>query len=176
MTIEEAAQLVLQAGSMGTGGDVFVLDMGKPVQIDQLARRMIKLAGLAVRDKDNPEGDIEVQYSGLRPGEKLYEELLIGSNVTGTGHAMIMRAIEHCPPWDEVKVLLDELAVAMSRLDCRQVLKVLERGVTEYARAPEIHDLVWQQKPRAGEPGEPADSKVTVLAEHRAQKQPPSAG
>jgi FlaA1/EpsC-like NDP-sugar epimerase len=176
MTIPEAAQLVLQAGSMGTGGDVFVLDMGQPVPIDELARRMIKLTGLTVRDKDNPEGDIEIHYSGLRPGEKLYEELLIGSNVTGTGHSMIMRAIEHCPPWDEVRVLLDELAVAVSRFDCRQVLKLLERGVREYARAPEIHDLVWQQKPRAAVPTEPADSKVTVLAEHRAHKQPPSTG
>lgn len=173
MTIPEAAQLVLQAGSMGTGGDVFVLDMGQPVPIDELARRMIKLTGLTVRDKDNPDGEIEIDYSGLRPGEKLYEELLIGSNVTGTGHAMIMRAIEHCPPWDEVRVLLDELAVAVSRFDCRQVLKLLERGVREYARAPEIHDLVWQQRRLAAIPEEPADSKITVLAEHRAQKLPP---
>jgi hypothetical protein len=86
---------------------------------------------------------------------------------------MIMRAIEHCPPWEEVRILLDELTVAMSRFDCRQVLKLLERGVREYARAPEIHDLVWQQKPRAVEPAEPADSKVAVLATHRAQKLPP---
>lgn len=173
MTIREAAQLVLQAGSMGTGGDVFVLDMGQPVHIDALARRMIKLSGLTVRDKDHPEGDIEVRYSGLRPGEKLYEELLIGSNVTGTGHPMIMRAIEHCPTWEEVKVLLDELIVAVSRFDCRQVVKLLERAVREYTGAPRIHDLVWQQKPRAGEVGEPADSNITVLAEHRAQKLPP---
>lgn len=173
MTIPEAAQLVLQAGSMGTGGDVFVLDMGQPVQIDALARRMIKLSGLTVRDKDDPEGDIEVKYSGLRPGEKLYEELLIGSNVTGTGHPMIMRAIEHCPTWEEVKLLLDELTAAVSRFDCRQVLRLLERGVSEYTRAPQIHDLVWQQNPRAGESGEPADAKITVLAEHRAHKLPP---
>jgi FlaA1/EpsC-like NDP-sugar epimerase len=173
MTIPEAAQLVLQAGSMGTGGDVFVLDMGQPVHIDALARRMIKLTGLTVRDSDDPEGDIEVTYSSLRPGEKLYEELLIGGNVTGTGHPMIMRAIEHCPTWEEVRMLLDELNVAVSRFDCRQVLRLLERGVREYTRAPQIHDLVWQQKRRATEAGEPADSNITVLAEHRAQKLPP---
>ena len=172
MTIPEAAQLVLQAGSMGTGGDVFVLDMGPPVQIDELARRMIRLTGLTVRDKDNLDGDIEIQYSGLRPGEKLFEELLIGSNVTGTGHPMIMRAIEHCPTWDEVKELLAELSVALSRFDCRQVVWLLERGVTEYVRAPEIHDLVWQQRPAVEAPEEATDPKVTVLAEHRAQKLP----
>jgi FlaA1/EpsC-like NDP-sugar epimerase len=172
MTIPEAAQLVLQAGSMGTGGDVFVLDMGPPVHIDELARRMIRLTGLSVRDKDDLDGDIEIQYSGLRPGEKLCEELLIGSNVTGTGHPMIMRAIEHCPTWDEVKELLAELSVALSRFDCRQVVWLLERGVREYVRAPEIHDLVWQQRPAVEALEEATDPKVTVLAEHRAQKLP----
>ncbi len=103
MTIPESAQLVLQAGSMGTGGDVFVLDMGQPVEIDELARRMIRLTGLSVRDASNPDGDIEIEYSGLRPGEKLFEELLIGSNVTGTEHPMIMRAIEPCPSWEEAR-------------------------------------------------------------------------
>lgn len=172
MTIPEAAQLVLQAGSMGTGGDVFVLDMGQPVHIDELARRMIRLTGLTVRDKDNPEGDIEIQYSGLRPGEKLYEELLIGSNVMGTGHPMIMRAIEHCPNWDEVKEMLAELSLALSRFDCRHVLQLLERGVREYSRAPEIHDLVWRQRPQTETATEAGDPKVTVLADHRAQKMP----
>jgi FlaA1/EpsC-like NDP-sugar epimerase len=99
MTIPEAAQLVLQAGAMAKGGDVFVLDMGQPVRIADVARRMIHLSGLTVRDEENPEGDIEIQFTGLRPGEKLYEELLIGSNVTGTEHPMIMRAIEHSLPW-----------------------------------------------------------------------------
>jgi FlaA1/EpsC-like NDP-sugar epimerase len=157
---------------MGTGGDVFVLDMGPPVHIDELARRMIRLTGLSVRDKDDLDGDIEIQYSGLRPGEKLCEELLIGSNVTGTGHPMIMRAIEHCPTWDEVKELLAELSVALSRFDCRQVVWLLERGVREYVRAPEIHDLVWQQRPAVEALEEATDPKVTVLAEHRAQKLP----
>jgi len=92
MTIPEAAGLVLQAGAMGQGGDVFVLDMGAPVKIIELARRMVQLSGLEVRDEPNPEGDIEIRFSGLRPGEKLYEELLIGDNVSGTEHPLIMRA------------------------------------------------------------------------------------
>src|SRR5205807_649875 len=95
MTIPEAAQLVIQAGSMAQGGDVFVLDMGRPVRIDDLARRLVSLMGLTVRDAQNPEGDIAIEYTGLRPAEKLFEELLIGSNVTGTDHPMIMRAMEH---------------------------------------------------------------------------------
>ncbi len=172
MTISEAAQLVLQAGSMGTGGDVFVLDMGKPVKIDELARRMIALTGLSVRDETHPEGDIEIRYTGLRPAEKLYEELLIGNNVTGTEHPMIMRAIESSPTWDEVKGLLAELSIAVNRIDCRRVMEVLEKGVREYQRAPVIHDLVYAQRPvEVGAP-ELADPKVAVLAEHRAQKSP----
>jgi FlaA1/EpsC-like NDP-sugar epimerase len=172
MTIPEAAQLVLQAGSVGTGGDVFVLDMGHLVRIDELARRMIKLSGLSVRDSANPDGDIEIQYSGLRPGEKMFEELLIGSNVTGTEHPMIMRAIEPSPTWDEVRELLAELAIAVNRIDCRQVMTLLERAVREYRRPPVIHDLVFGQKSPAPEAPQVADSKVTLLTAHRAQKQP----
>jgi FlaA1/EpsC-like NDP-sugar epimerase len=172
MTITEAAQLVLQAGSMGTGGDVFVLDMGHPVQIDELARRMIKLSGLSMRDEDHPDGDIEIEYSGLRPGEKLFEELLIGSNVTGTGHPMIMRAIEPSPSWDELKELLADLSIAANRIDCHRVMEVLEKGVREYQRSPVIHDLVYSQRPAEAGAPELADSKVAVLAEHRAQKLP----
>jgi len=171
MTIPEAAQLVLQAGSMGTGGDVFVLDMGQAVEIDQLARRMIKLSGLTVRDAANPDGDIEIRYSGLRPGEKLFEELLIGSNVTGTGHPMIMRAIEPSPTWEEVRDLLAELTIAVNRIDCRQVMAVLEKGVREYRSSPVIHDLVFGQRSPAAEPP-PPDPKVTSLTAHRAQKLP----
>ncbi len=147
MTIPEAAQLVLQAGSMGTGGDVFVLDMGQPVEIDELARRMIRLTGLTVRNATNPDGDIEIEYSGLRPGEKLYEELLIGSNVTGTEHPMIMRAIEPSPSWEEARELLSELTIAVNRIDCRQVMAVLEKAVKEYRSSPVIHDLVFAQLP-----------------------------
>jgi FlaA1/EpsC-like NDP-sugar epimerase len=175
MTIPEAAQLVLQAGSMGEGGDVFVLDMGPPVRIDELARRMIALMGLSVRDAANPDGDIEILYTGLRPGEKLYEELLIGNNVTGTDHPMIVRAMEHSPSWDEVSELVEELGAAIGRFDCKRVIDTLERGVREYARAADIVDLVWQQ--RADEVLAAVDKgKVAVLADHRAQKIPPVLG
>jgi FlaA1/EpsC-like NDP-sugar epimerase len=143
MTIPEAAQLVIQAGSMAEGGDVFVLDMGKPVRIGDLARRMIHLAGLTVRDEKNPEGDIEISYTGLRPAEKLYEELLIGNNVTGTEHPMILRAIEHSLPWDRVQELLNEIMAAMSRFDCPRTLQLLNDVVAEYTPAPQPHDLVW---------------------------------
>jgi FlaA1/EpsC-like NDP-sugar epimerase len=172
MTIPEAAQLVLQAGSMGTGGDVFVLDMGQPVEIDELARRMIRLTGLTVRNETNPDGDIEIEYSGLRPGEKLYEELLIGSNVTGTEHPMIMRAIEPSPTWEEARELLSELTIAVNRIDCRQVMAVLEKAVKEYRSSPVIHDLVFAQLPTEPAVPRPADPKVAVLTAHRAQKLP----
>src|SRR5262249_35735299 len=112
MTIPEAAQLVIQAGSMATGGDVFVLDMGRPVRIDDLARRMISLTGLTVRDANNPEGDIEIEYTGLRAAEKLFEELLIGSNVTGTDHPMILRAMEHRLAWQRMQQILNDLLVS----------------------------------------------------------------
>ncbi len=159
MTIPESAQLVLQAGSMGTGGDVFVLDMGQPVEIDELARRMIRLMGLSVREPSNPDGDIEIEYSGLRPGEKLYEELLIGSNVTGTEHPMIMRAIEPSPTWEEARELLAELTIAVNRIDCRQVMAVLEKAVREYRSSPVIHDLVFGQQPAEPVIPRPADPK-----------------
>ena len=146
MTIPEAAQLVIQAGSMADGGDVFVLDMGKPVRIGDLARRMIHLAGLTVRDDQHPEGDIEISYTGLRPAEKLYEELLIGNNVTGTQHPMILRAIEHSLPWDRVQELLNEIIEAMGRYDCQRSLQILSDVVAEYTPAPQPHDLMWARQ------------------------------
>jgi FlaA1/EpsC-like NDP-sugar epimerase len=146
MTITEAAQLVIQAGSMAEGGDVFVLDMGKPVRIGDLARRMIHLAGLTVRDEKNPDGDIEIAYTGLRPAEKLYEELLIGNNVTGTQHPMILRAIEHCLPWERVQEQLNEIMAAMNRFDCQRALQLLSEVVAEYTPAPQPHDLVWARQ------------------------------
>jgi FlaA1/EpsC-like NDP-sugar epimerase len=173
MTIPEAAQLVLQAGSMGEGGDVFVLDMGEPVRIDELARRMIALMGLTVRDEDHPDGDVEIRYTGLRPGEKLYEELLIGSNVTGTDHPMIVRAMEHSPAWDEVLELLEELRAAIGGFDCKRVLAALERGVREYVPAPDIVDLVWQQRVADSALVEADRGKIAVLADRRAQRVPP---
>lgn len=146
MTIPEAAQLVIQAGSMARGGDVFVLDMGKPVRIADLARRMVNLMGMTVRDDTSPDGDIEIQYTGLRPAEKLFEELLIGSNVYGTEHSMIMRAVEHALPWEHVEMLLGQLTTSLRGFDCDAVIKLLENAVEEYRAAPDIHDLVSMQK------------------------------
>ncbi|MEO1575224.1 MAG: nucleoside-diphosphate sugar epimerase/dehydratase [Pseudomonadota bacterium] len=143
MTIPEAALLVIQAGSMGQGGDVFLLDMGKPVRIDDLARRMIHLMGLTVLSKDNPEGDIEIKYTGLRPAEKLYEELLIGTNAMGTEHPMIMRAEEKSKPWAEVRSLLARLRDAVDHLDAGEARRVLMASVDEYRPAAAISDLVW---------------------------------
>jgi FlaA1/EpsC-like NDP-sugar epimerase len=166
MTIPEAAQLVIQAGSMAKGGDVFVLDMGRPVRIDDLARRMINLNGLTVRDASNPEGDIEILYTGLRAAEKLFEELLIGSNITGTEHPMILRAIEHSIPWPRMQRLLDELLTALASFDCRRVLAMLCDAVAEYRPAADIRDYVWTRK--AVVPVTVThDSKVTPLAPKR---------
>ena len=166
MTIPEAAQLVIQAGSMAKGGDVFVLDMGKPVRIGDLAKRMIHLMGMTVRDEAHPDGDIEIAYTGLRPAEKLYEELLIGNNVTGTEHPMILRAIEHSMPWDKVQALLDEILVAMSRFDCQRALQLLREVVVEYTPAPESHDLVWARQAAIVAD----DRKVTSLSTRRIGK------
>jgi UDP-N-acetylglucosamine 4,6-dehydratase len=146
MTIPEAAQLVLQAGSMAKGGDVFVLDMGRPVRIDDLARRLVNLMGLTVRDATNPDGDIEIEYTGLRTAEKLFEELLIGTNVTGTDHPMIMRAIEHHLPWARMQQILNEQLVALASFDCHRALALLTESVAEYQAEMDIRDYVWTRK------------------------------
>jgi len=146
MTIPEAAQLVLQAGSMAEGGDVFVLDMGQPVRIADVARRMIHLSGLTVRDDSNPDGDIEIRFTGLRPGEKLYEELLIGANVTATGHPMILRAREESLSWDELQDLLEECLIASGGADVPAVRDVLQRAVREYRPHAEVVDEVWRRQ------------------------------
>jgi FlaA1/EpsC-like NDP-sugar epimerase len=143
MTIPEAAQLVLQAGAMGSGGDVFVLDMGVPVKIVDLAKRMVHLSGLEVRSELTPEGTIEIQHIGLRPGEKLYEELLIGENVEGTEHPLIMRAQEAEIPWSQLEGLLTELTYACEKFDHEAVRVLLLRVVTEYAPQCDIEDLIW---------------------------------
>ncbi|TAJ77014.1 MAG: polysaccharide biosynthesis protein [Gallionellaceae bacterium] len=145
MTIPEAAGLVLQAGSMGQGGDVFVLDMGAPVKIVELARRLIQLSGLEVCDKSNPEGDIEIQFAGLRPGEKLYEELLIGDNVSATEHPLIMRAEEIELPWAVLKGRLKEVDVASHQFDCETVRNVLLDVVDGYQPTGGICDHVWEK-------------------------------
>lgn len=146
MTIPEAAQLVLQAGAMARGGDVFVLDMGKPVRIEDLARRMISLMGLTVHDENHLDGDIEIAYTGLRPAEKLFEELLIGSNVTGTEHPMIMRAMEHSLHWSMVQQILEQLLQALNRGDCEHARSLLISAVVEYKPLNGIQDLVWSRK------------------------------
>jgi FlaA1/EpsC-like NDP-sugar epimerase len=146
MTIPEASQLVLQAGAMAKGGDVFVLDMGKPVRIEDLARRMIGLMGYSVRDDHNADGDIEIIYTGLRPAEKLFEELLIGTNVAGTEHPMIMRATEHHLPWPAVAQLLDDLLQAIETFDCNRARELLMQAVAEYRPGNDVQDLVWMRK------------------------------
>ncbi|MGQ7818407.1 polysaccharide biosynthesis protein [Metapseudomonas furukawaii] len=146
MTIPEAAQLVIQAGSMGQGGDVFVLDMGQPVKIAELAEKMVHLSGLTVRSSKNPNGDIAVEFTGLRPGEKLYEELLIGDNVSPTEHPMIMRANEEHLPWDEFKGVLAELFSAVEADDYVRVRQLLRETVNGYTPEEEIVDWIHQQR------------------------------
>ena len=164
MTIPEAAQLVIQAGSMAKGGDVFVLDMGRPVRIDDLARRMINLMGLTVRDAANLDGDIEIEYTGLRTAEKLFEELLIGTNVTGTDHPMILRAIEHSLPWPRMQQLLNELLVALASFDCRRSLALLAESVAEYHATHAINDYIWTRKALASSVD---DTKIADFAAKR---------
>jgi FlaA1/EpsC-like NDP-sugar epimerase len=132
MSIPEAAELVIQAGAMATGGEVFVLDMGDPVKIDDLARLMVRLAGLDLKTEDTPNGEIEIAYTGLRPGEKLYEELLLGANTTGTEHPRIMRSDEPFLPSDELWRELDNLSSAMKRRDLEAIQSVLLQTVEGY--------------------------------------------
>jgi FlaA1/EpsC-like NDP-sugar epimerase len=135
MTIPEAAQLVLQAGAMGQGGDVFVLDMGQPVKIMDLARRMIQLSGLSVRDAEHPDGDIEIAVTGLRTGEKLYEELLIGDNPQPTEHPRIMKAHEPFLPWSDLEPELDILHAAAERNDATAIKAFMSKHVQGYQPA-----------------------------------------
>jgi len=165
MTIPEAAQLVVQAGSMAKGGDVFVLDMGRPVRIDDLARRLVNLMGLTVRDANNPEGDIEIEYTGLRTAEKLFEELLIGSNVTGTDHPMILRAMEHRLSWPKMQQILNDLLVSLASFDCHGALALLSDAVAEYQAEVDIRDYVWTRK--AVLPHAPAAKVADFAAKRR---------
>lgn len=146
MTIPEASQLVIQAGAMGKGGDVFVLDMGQSVKIVDLARKMIRLSGFDVKDEHNLDGDIEIQFTGLRPGEKLYEELLIGDDVQGTEHERIMTASEIHLPWDELSQLLDNLDKACHAFDHERIRELLLIAPTGFTPTDGICDLVWQEK------------------------------
>ena len=146
MTIPEAAQLVIQAGSMGQGGDVFVLDMGEPVKIVELAEKMIHLSGFSVRSDKNQQGDISIEFSGLRPGEKLYEELLIGDNVVATQHPMIMSANEDYLPWEVLKAKLTELLNAVQEDDYSRVRQILRETVSGYTPDGDIVDFIYQQR------------------------------
>jgi FlaA1/EpsC-like NDP-sugar epimerase len=168
MTIEEAVMLVIQAGSMASGGDVFVLDMGKPVRIVDLAARMVTLAGLSVRDDEHRDGDIEIVFTGLRPAEKLFEELLIGSNVSGTEHPRILRAVENSLPWARVEELLRDMATILQTVDCGRARELLLSAVREYQPGEQIQDLVWMK--RNGVVARPiGDGKVTDLSVVRAR-------
>ncbi len=143
MTIPEAAQLVIQAGAMGQGGDVFVLDMGEPVKIIDLARRMVELSGLTVRDEADPSGDIELAVTGLRPGEKLYEELLIGDNPLPTSHGRIMKAHEDFLPWDELHAKLTGLTQVLDVNDVPLIRTWLKELVPGYQSEGDVVDWVW---------------------------------
>lgn len=143
MTIPEAAQLVIQAGAMGKGGDVFVLDMGEPVKITDLATNLVNLSGLEVKDEEHPYGDIEILFSGLRPGEKLYEELLIGDNVEQTAHERIMTANESFLPIEEYKQLIDSLDAACHNFEHEKIRQLLLNAPAEFSPTDGIGDLVW---------------------------------
>ena len=146
MTIPEAVELVIQAGAMGVGGDVFVLDMGKPVKIYDLAKKMIHLTGLEVKDESNPEGDVEIQITGLRPGEKLYEELLIGDNVSDTDNPLIMCAEEDMLAWEELVLILNDLELAIMECNHEQLRKLLIQAVPGFKPQCGIKDLLYKEE------------------------------
>jgi FlaA1/EpsC-like NDP-sugar epimerase len=152
MSIPEAAQLVIQAGTMATGGEVFVLEMGTPVKIADLARTMVRLSGLEVRDEGHPDGDIAIEYIGLRPGEKLYEELLIGENTTGTSHPRIFKNNEPVVRFEELAAVLERLEEAIHRLDDAEMQDVLRTTVEGYVPASGSHPVAakgeWQPASR----------------------------
>lgn len=150
MTIPEAAQLVIQAGAMAEGGDVFVLDMGAPVKIVELARKMIELAGFTVKDPGTQSEGVEIAYTGLRPGEKLYEELLIGNNVSGTQHPMIMRALEHAWTWEQLQPQLTRMRDMVSQLESAGLVAALKQCVAEYTPDERLHDLLHAAQTRLG--------------------------
>jgi len=145
MTISEAVELIIQAGAMGKGGDVFVLDMGKPVSIDDLAKKMIGLSGLKIKNKSNPDGDIEIKYTGLRPGEKLFEELLIGDNTSHTDNRFVMRAKEDMLSWNELKPILDSLKNEVHKCNQEKIRKLLIQLVPGFKPQCEIVDILYKK-------------------------------
>ena len=146
MTVSEAVELIIQAGAMGKGGDLFVLDMGKPIKIQDLAKKMIRLSGLKVKDELNPDGDIQITYTGLRAGEKLYEELLIGDNVSKTDNPLIMCAQEEMLTWNELKLLLNKLMEANHTFDHKMVREILIQIVPGFKPQSEITDILFEDK------------------------------
>ena len=146
MTIPEAVELVIQAGAMGKGGDVFVLDMGDPVSINELAKKMIRLSGLEIKDESNPNGDIEIHYTGIRPGEKLFEELIIGNNISKTSHPMIMRAEEDQLEWTDLKLILKDLEKALFESDFKRVRELLTIAVPDFKPQNPIQDFLYSEK------------------------------
>jgi FlaA1/EpsC-like NDP-sugar epimerase len=170
MTVEEAAQLVIQAGSMASGGDVFVLDMSEPIRIVDLARKMIHLMGYDVKDENAYRGDIAIEYTGLRPGEKLFEELLIGESVTGTEHPKIMRAEEDFLPWKQLEVMLQSLRSACTELKLEEIRALLMEAVVGFEPDGLLDDPLWVDRKEVAEVGKeaagaakPTPAKVTPL-------------
>jgi len=149
MTIQEAAQLVIQAGAMSKGGDVFVLDMGEPIKIMDLAQRMLELSGLTVKDVEHPEGDIEIAVTGLRAGEKLFEELLIGNDPKPTPHHRILKAQEEFMPWSVLEEKLEALEMALNANDVGLILLMMKELVTGYAPSNEIVDWIHSERAKA---------------------------
>ena len=162
MTVQEAAQLVIQAGSMATGGDVFVLDMHEPIQIVELARKMVHLMGYDVRDPNTYRGDIAIEYTGLRPGEKLHEELMIGKSVTGTEHPKIMRAEEDSLSAEQLNPMLQRLEQACLNYDSRELQQVLKEAVDGFDPKRETIDPLWSA-PREAPQSAPVQENVRRL-------------
>ncbi|MCK2183062.1 polysaccharide biosynthesis protein [Halomonas getboli] len=177
MTIPEAAQLVIQAGAMSRGGEVYVLDMGEPVRIADLASQMVRLSGLEVRDAEHPDGDIEIVYTGLRPGEKLYEELLIGGDVGKTRHPRIMTSREHLWPWEKLEPYLMELHEAMTASQHGRIQRLLLRAPLGYAPEGRLVDLVWEARharPPLAPTGPSSPSSIAALLQERFRSSGPA--
>ena len=163
MTIPEAAQLVIQAGAMAKGGDVFVLDMGEPVKIAELARRMVELSGLSVRDGATPDGDIEVAITGLRPGEKLYEELMLGDDPQPTLHPKIQRAQDLFLPWHELEVHLETLETLLIHNNVEVILTLLQKVVPDYRPSEKVVDWVFSEQLRRSNESDDLENKSSFL-------------
>ena len=146
MTIPEAAELVIQAGAMGKGGDVFVLDMGEPVKIYELAKKLIGLSGMELKTSDNPDGDIEIKFTGLRAGEKLYEELLIGDNVSSTDHERILKAREQHLSEKDIYSFLREIEEAETTGDIKALKEIFKNAIVGFTPDKEIVDVIHVQK------------------------------